>query len=55
MVPIPGTKSVSRLIENVGAVSIKLSKEEAEEIERSMPEIVGERYEGMRGTFNTRL
>ena len=55
VVPIPGTKSVSRLIENVGAVSIKLSKEEAEEIERSMPDVKGDRYEGMWSTFNLRL
>ena len=55
VVPIPGTKSASRLVENVGAVSIKLTKEEAEEIEKSIPETAGDRYEGMWATFNTRL
>eukprot|EP00299_Pterocystis_sp_00344_P020023 c9869_g1_i2.p1 GENE.c9869_g1_i2~~c9869_g1_i2.p1 ORF type:complete len:332 (+),score=82.78 c9869_g1_i2:2-997(+) len=53
--PIPGTKSPQRLAENVGALSVTLTAEEAKALEDAVPEAAGERYAGMSGTFNTRL
>jgi aryl-alcohol dehydrogenase-like predicted oxidoreductase len=53
--PIPGTKTVSRLVENFGALSIKLSPEEAAEIASFVEVPVGDRYADMSSTFNTRL
>jgi aryl-alcohol dehydrogenase-like predicted oxidoreductase len=53
--PIPGTKSVSRLLENFGALSIKLSAEEADEISSFVDAPVGERYDDMSGTYNARM
>lgn len=46
VVPIPGTSSVERLVENVGAVEVRLTLEELEEIDRRSPKgaVVGERY-----------
>jgi aryl-alcohol dehydrogenase-like predicted oxidoreductase len=44
VVPIPGTKSLARLTENIGAVKISLSPEEWKEVEASIPEIQGARY-----------
>jgi aryl-alcohol dehydrogenase-like predicted oxidoreductase len=57
VIPIPGTKSIERLEENVKAATIaaSLSSEEIEEIKKSVNPVVGERYEGMWGTFNQRL
>src|SRR6185369_15147791 len=37
IVQIPGTKKVSRLIENVGAANVKLSKHELEQIKKLAP------------------
>ena len=53
--PIPGTKSVKRLEENVQAALISLTAEEVTEIENSIPEIVGPRYASMAATFNSRV
>jgi aryl-alcohol dehydrogenase-like predicted oxidoreductase len=53
--PIPGTRRATRLEENIGALKIKLSPEECAELEAAVPEASGDRYEGMQGTFNTRL
>ena len=46
IVPIPGTKKISRLDENVGAVEIALSKDDIAAIERAAPPeaVAGERY-----------
>lgn len=52
--PIPGTKSVTRLEENAGAVSIALTPSEIETLQ-SIPEGTGDRYDEMFGTFNQRL
>ncbi|RBP53659.1 aldo/keto reductase [Arenicella xantha] len=45
-VPIPGTRSVQRLVENAGAVSIELSTAELDEVNQIIsPELIaGERY-----------
>ncbi len=46
VVPIPGTSSVERLEENVGAVGVHLTRAELEEIDRLSPKgaAAGERY-----------
>lgn len=56
-VPIPGTKSPTRLIENMGAVAVTLTPEEVKEIEASVPEPEGERYDAntMKGVWTARL
>ena len=48
IVPIPGTTKTERLIENMGASSVELSKSELQEIEVAAAKIkpVGERYSG---------
>jgi aryl-alcohol dehydrogenase-like predicted oxidoreductase len=50
IVPIPGTKRVSYLEENLAAAEIELSEEEVERIAESVPPAAGERYDpqGMR-------
>lgn len=55
VVPIPGTKSESRLLENIGSTDLKLTAAEWLEVEACVPAIIGDRYEGMGGTFNQRL
>eukprot|EP01038_Epipyxis_sp_PR26KG_P005730 gene5730-7914_t len=50
--PIPGTKSASRIEENVGALRlVPLSPDEIAEIESAVPEAVGDRYSSMSNTF----
>jgi aryl-alcohol dehydrogenase-like predicted oxidoreductase len=44
VVPIPGTKRVSYLEENLAAAAVQLSEAEAEEIARAIPAAAGERY-----------
>jgi aryl-alcohol dehydrogenase-like predicted oxidoreductase len=46
VVPIPGTSSVERLAENVGAADVQLTRDELDEIERRSPKgaATGERY-----------
>ena len=44
VVPIPGTTKVARLEENVGAVEIRLSEAELDEITQATPPVVGDRY-----------
>jgi aryl-alcohol dehydrogenase-like predicted oxidoreductase len=44
LAPIPGTKKVRRLEENVGAVDVELSADELEEIAGALPEAAGLRY-----------
>jgi aryl-alcohol dehydrogenase-like predicted oxidoreductase len=45
VVPIPGTKRVKYLEENVKAAEIELSKEESEQIARAIPAAQGDRYD----------
>jgi len=51
IVPIPGTKRVSYLEENLAAAEIELSQEEVERIAEEIPSATGDRYDeaGMRG------
>ncbi|KAI9793823.1 MAG: hypothetical protein M1835_006981 [Candelina submexicana] len=54
IIPIPGTKKVNYLIENLGALNIKLSDEENKEIRKAVEaaETHGERYpKAMAGTL----
>ena len=44
IVPIPGTKRVERLDENIGATRIALSEAELAEIAAALPEVSGDRY-----------
>jgi aryl-alcohol dehydrogenase-like predicted oxidoreductase len=44
VVPIPGTKRVSYLEENLAAAEVKLSDAEAQAIAEAMPQAAGERY-----------
>ncbi|HUA11899.1 MAG TPA: aldo/keto reductase [Solirubrobacteraceae bacterium] len=50
IVPIPGTKRVSYLEENLAAADIELTANEAEQIATALPDVQGDRYdpEGMR-------
>ena len=55
IIPIPGTKKLARLEENIGAVDVALAKEDIEAIERAIPPgaIVGARYpEATSSTLN---
>jgi aryl-alcohol dehydrogenase-like predicted oxidoreductase len=47
VVPIPGTKRVRYLEENVAAAQVSLTQEDLEELERAVPAAVGERYPDM--------
>ena len=51
VVPIPGTKRVSYLEENVAAADVQLSDEEVQAIAEAIPTAAGDRYDaaGMRG------
>jgi len=51
IVPIPGTKRVAYLEENLAAAEVELSEEEAQRISEAVPAAAGERYDeaGMRG------
>jgi diketogulonate reductase-like aldo/keto reductase len=50
VVPIPGTKRVRYLEENIGAAAVRLTPEELAKIDERVPEAIGERYDpaGMR-------
>jgi aryl-alcohol dehydrogenase-like predicted oxidoreductase len=53
IVPIPGTKKVHRLEENVAALDVRLTAEELAEIASALPEASGQRYpDGMMDTVN---
>ena len=45
VVPIPGTKRVSYLEENLGALEVELSGEDLERLAEALPEAAGERYD----------
>jgi aryl-alcohol dehydrogenase-like predicted oxidoreductase len=51
IVPIPGTKRVSYLEENLAAADVQLSEEEVQAIAEAIPTAAGDRYDaaGMRG------
>jgi aryl-alcohol dehydrogenase-like predicted oxidoreductase len=46
VVPIPGTSSVERMVENAGAAAVRLTPEELHEIEQLSPRgaAAGDRY-----------
>ena len=46
VVPIPGTSSVDRVVENAGAVDVRLTSAELDEIDRISPRgaVAGARY-----------
>jgi len=50
VVPIPGTRRVERLQENVGALDVELGDDDLDRIAAALPEIQGDRYDaaGMR-------
>lgn len=50
VIPIPGTKRVERLEENVGATAVELDDDDLGRIAAALPEIHGDRYDpaGMR-------
>jgi aryl-alcohol dehydrogenase-like predicted oxidoreductase len=54
VVPVPGTTSLVRLSENLGAAAVKLSPEEEATLRAAVAEGAGERYAGMHGTFNAK-
>ena len=55
--PIPGTKSIKRIIENAASAHIVLDENECKEIEEIIGEPVGERYseELLKSTYKARL
>jgi aryl-alcohol dehydrogenase-like predicted oxidoreductase len=44
IVPIPGTKRLARLEENVGAADVELSADELADIRAAVPQVAGDRY-----------
>ena len=44
IVPIPGTRRIERLEENIGAVDVKLTDDDLRQIDDAMPPVTGERY-----------
>ncbi len=51
IIPIPGTKRISYLMENIGSVNIQLTREDLKRIDEIAPKgiAVGDRYEDMEG------
>jgi aryl-alcohol dehydrogenase-like predicted oxidoreductase len=45
VVPIPGTKRVSYLEENLGALEVSLAEEDLERLAQTLPDAAGERYD----------
>jgi aryl-alcohol dehydrogenase-like predicted oxidoreductase len=53
IVPIPGTRRIERLEENVGALDVALSDDDLREIADAMPPVTGDRYAaGMMALLN---
>ena len=46
IVPIPGSRKLERLVENIGAAAVELTSDDLSEIENAMSKItvVGDRY-----------
>jgi len=55
IVPVPGTTSLARLAENLGAARVVLTAEEEAALRASVAEGSGDRYGGMHGTFNSKV
>ena len=55
--PIPGTKTAARVEENLGALDVVLSAQEAKEVGDAVEVAKGERYDeqSMATTFNSRM
>ncbi|GGO80527.1 aldo/keto reductase [Wenjunlia tyrosinilytica] len=54
VVPIPGTRKRSRLLENVGAVGLTLSQDELAQLEPIAEQVTGDRYPDMSSTSAAR-
>ncbi|MEV6311086.1 aldo/keto reductase [Streptomyces sp. NPDC051840] len=54
VVPIPGTRKRSRLLENVGATRLTLSGQELEQLEPIGAQVAGDRYPDMSNTATAR-
>ncbi|MEV0008487.1 aldo/keto reductase [Streptomyces sp. NPDC047973] len=54
VVPIPGTRKRSRLLENVGATRLTLSGQELEQLEPIAAQVAGDRYPDMSNTATAR-
>jgi aryl-alcohol dehydrogenase-like predicted oxidoreductase len=54
VVPIPGTKKVSRIEENAAAAFVQLTAEDIATLESIVPEAKGDRYGSMDSTHNSR-
>lgn len=53
IVPIPGTRRIERLEENVGALHVSLSADDRQRIADALPDVAGTRYpEAMMATLN---
>lgn len=50
VVPIPGTRKRSRLLENLGAIRLTLSEQELEQLEPIAGQVAGDRYPDMSST-----
>ncbi|GLI70682.1 hypothetical protein VaNZ11_015622 [Volvox africanus] len=52
--PIPGTRSIKNLVENLGSSAVALNDEELKELDTTVPadEVVGDRYPHMSITFH---
>ena len=44
LVPIPGTRRIERLEENIGAADVLLTDDDLRQIDETMPQVTGERY-----------
>lgn len=53
--PIPGTKNPERVVENAATAQVVLSKEEADQVAKLVPQPKGDRYNVMASTFNARV
>ncbi|KAK1405022.1 hypothetical protein POM88_004627 [Heracleum sosnowskyi] len=49
--PIPGTTKIENLIQNIGALSVKLTTEEMAELESVADSVRGDRYSSMASTY----
>ncbi|MEV6261890.1 aldo/keto reductase [Streptomyces sp. NPDC051784] len=54
VVPIPGTRKRSRLLENLGATRLTLSEQELEQLEPIAAQVAGDRYPDMSNTATAR-
>ena len=52
VIPIPGTKRVKYLIDNIGAYSVKLTPEDMKELDFGKHEVSGDRYDAHLGALS---